>query len=193
MITTEVLQSQLNKSRKDKFLLVLTLPAALKQLNTSGLTTRQKNAISLDTIQFSVYGDVLPTVEVPAVVATYGNQSYKLSSHTRPVYEDITVNFTVDNKFNNYWVIYKWLDILNDDFRAYHDAKEVTDGKIEPLNYQANFTLYALDEFDKPVAKFIYTRAFPISLAGINYSYRDAGEMETNFTFAFSQFLADLV
>jgi len=191
MIKQEVLQSQLNKSRKDKFLLILTLPPALKEVNKTGMTERQINALSVDTLQFSIYGDILPKVEIPAVVATYANQSYKLSSYTRPPYEDITVNFTIDNKFNNYWVIYKWLDVLNDDKRSYHDAKNITDGKIQPLNYQANFTLLGLDEFDTPIIKFIYTQAFPVSLDGVNYSYRDAGEIESSFTFAFSQFLAE--
>lgn len=192
-MSEELLQSQLNKSRKDKFLLVLNLPAALRNINSDILSQRQKNVIARDALQFSVYGSVVPTIEVPSEVATYGGQSYKVSSHTRPPYEDITVDFTIDNKFNNYWVIYKWLDLLNDDAKSYHDAKNITNGEIAPLAYQADFTMYGLDEFDQPAIKFTYTRAFPISLGSIAYSYRTPDEVESQFTFSFSQFLTDLV
>lgn len=193
MIQEEILQSQLNKSRKDKFLLVLQLPPAFKKLNIPVLIQRNNNQLAQDALQFSVYGSVLPQIEVPAVVASYGSQSYKVSSNSRPPFEDITVNFTIDNKFNNYWVIYKWLDVLNDERAGFYDAKDLIDGRIPPKDYQADFTLYALDEFDKRVVKFTYTQAFPTMLGGVDYNYRDPNEMETSFSFAFSQFFAELI
>ena len=62
-----------------------------------------------------------------------------------------------------------------------------------PDLYMADMTLYAKDEFDKNVAKFLYKNAFPVSLGQINYNYRTEGEIETTFEFAFSQLLVELL
>jgi hypothetical protein len=202
MIQQPIPQSQLNKSRFDKFLLILNLPPILRNSNTNNLNLRTKELIQKDSIQFSVYGSVIPTIQVPEVEAPYAGGTYKLSSNSRPPYDNITVNFTIDNKFNNYWVIYKWLDILSDDAGVIYNATEVTDTgretyklnpKLQPQAYQTDFTLYGKDEFDGNIVKFTYTKAFPISLGSINYNYREPGEIETSFTFAFSQFLTELV
>jgi hypothetical protein len=195
-------QSQLNKSRFDKFLLILNLPPIMRNNNTNNLNIRTKELVQKESIQFSVYGSVIPTVSVPEVEAPYAGGTYKLSSNSRPPYDNITVNFTIDNKFNNYWVIYKWLDIMSDDVGIIYNTTEVTDTgretyklnpKLQPQAYQTDFTLYGKDEFDNNIVKFTYTKAFPISLGSIDYNYREPGEIETSFTFAFSQFITELV
>lgn len=202
MIQAPIPQSQLNKSRFDKFLLILNLPPILRNSNTNNLNVRTKELVQKESIQFSVYGSVIPTVSVPEVEAPYAGGTYKLSSNSRPPYDNITVNFTIDNKFNNYWVIYKWLDVMSDDVGIIYNATEVTDTgrqtyklnpKLQPQAYQTDFTLFGKDEFDNNIVKFTYTKAFPISLGSIDYNYREPGEIETSFTFAFSQFLTELV
>lgn len=189
----QVLQSQLNKSRKDKFLLVLNLPPALKNIQQQNL--RDNNAIQQETLQFSVYGTLVPEIAVPEMVAGYSNQSYKVSSNSREPYPNISVNFTIDNRFNNYWVIYKWLALLNDpQYSLYNaDKPSQSEKKIAPELYQTDFTVYAKDEFDQNIVKFTYTKAFPVKLGSIDYSYRDETEIETTFEFAFSQFFTELV
>jgi hypothetical protein len=199
-------QSQFNKSRLDKFLLVLNLPPVLKDISKQNLSSRDNNVIIEDSLQFSVYGSVVPSIQVPSEDLYYGGQSMKVSKHTRPVYDNVTVNFTVDNEFNNYWVLYKWLDLLNDEELSKFDGKDIANTlKVEPymrnnansLNppslYQADITLYAKDEFDKNKVKFVYTKAFPINLGGIDFSYRNTGEIETTFEFAFSQLKVELL
>ena len=57
----------------------------------------------------------------------------------------------------------------------------------------ADFTIYALDEYNKKVAQFDYTKGFPTFLGGIEYSYRDPSEVETQFSFAYSQFYVKLL
>jgi len=108
---SEIHQSILNKARKDKFLLVLDVPKVLKDINSN---TRSNDLVNLDKLQFSVFGSVVPTVNVPnQTINTYG-QPYNITSMSRPPYEPITVGFNVDNNFDNYWVLWKWLAILND-------------------------------------------------------------------------------
>ena len=105
-------QAVLNKARKDKFLLVLDLPPILKKLNASGV--RSSKLLSLDSIQFSVFGINLPGSEIKAHdIGIYG-QTYKVTSQARTPYPEVTVDFTVDNNYDNYWILWKWLAILND-------------------------------------------------------------------------------
>jgi len=198
-------QSTLNKSRKDKFLLVFTLPPILRNYNTNDLSVREKGLVNQNSVQFSVYGSVIPTISVPEVTAGYSGQSYKASSNNRPPYDNISVNFTVDNQFNNYWMLYTWLNLLNDEEQSLYDANQIVpdqsiskksgalNPKLQPQAYQTDLTVYGKDEFDKNIIKFTYTKAFPVSLGSINYNYRDPGEMETTFEFAFSQFFASLI
>lgn len=199
-------QSQLNKSRLDKFLLVLNLPTAMQNIAKKTLLGRDNSTVIQDSMQFSVYGSVIPKIAVPEEVLYYAGQSFKKSSHTRPPYENITVNFTVDSEFNNYWMIYKWLDILNDEKNSQFDFKNVAETRQSstslkdkeksfnpPTLYQADLTIYAKDEFDKNKVKFTYTDAFPVSLGQINYNYRTGSEIETTFEFAFSQMLVELL
>lgn len=103
-------QSVLNKARKDKFLLVLDIPKVLKKVNSN---TRSNNLVNLDRLQFSVGGTVVPRVSVPSISLNEYGQAYNVTSQSRPPYPPINVNFNVDNNFDNYWVLWKWLAILN--------------------------------------------------------------------------------
>ncbi len=202
MTTDPITQSQLNKNRKDKFLLVLDLPPLLKPLNNTNPGVRSNVLINENSLQFSVYGSVLPTISVPEVEAPFAGGTYKLSSNSRPPYDNITVNFTVDNRFNNYWVIYKWLNLLSSSKNIVYSEDSILPpqsdyGKLplplQPRSYQTDLSIYGKDEFDNNVIKFTYTKAFPVSLQSIDYNYRDSDEIESSFTFAFSQFFAELV
>ena len=50
-----------------------------------------------------------------------------------------------------------------------------------------------LDEFDNERIKFVYTKAFPTDLGSINFNYRESGEIESSFTFVYSQIHTDLL
>lgn len=202
MTTDPITQSQFNKNRKDKFLLVLDLPPLLKPINNTNPGVRSNVLINENSLQFSVYGSVLPTISVPEVEAPFAGGTYKLSSNSRPPYDNITVNFTVDNRFNNYWVIYKWLNLLSSSKNIVYNEEDILPSQpnnvklplpLQPKSYQTDLTIYGKDEFDNNVIKFTYTKAFPVSLQSIDYNYRDSDEIESSFTFAFSQFFAELV
>ena len=105
-------QAPLNKNRNDKFILVLNLPDIVKEINDN--VSRNNNRVNADSLEMSVYGTLTPSVKINSTTVPYGTQSIKISSHAREAYEDITFDFKIDNEYKNYWVIYKWLDILND-------------------------------------------------------------------------------
>lgn len=199
-------QSQLNKSRLDKFLMVINLPTSLKNINTTDLGNRKDKTVNENSIQFSVYGAVIPSVTVPEITEQYAGQNFKVSSHRRPAYDNVSVKFTVDNKFNNYWVLYKWLDLLNNDRGSVFDSDDLSNTPKLPASsqnknrssnppelYMTDLVLYSKDEFDANVVKFTYKNAFPVSLGQIDYNYRTEGEIETSFQFAFSQLLVELL
>lgn len=186
-------QSVLNKTGKDKFLLVLNLPEVLR---------KQKfydKLINIDPLQISIFGTVVPTITIPSIETRFGGQSLNVTSFSRPDYEPLRVNFVVDNKFHNYWVLWKWLSILNDPLESYYTG---TDPKLETYKdrlatgivteYQANFSVLGLNEYNQHNIEFIYHNAFITSLGGITYSYRDPEILESTVEFKFSQLEVNL-
>ena len=178
-------QSVLNKSRKDKFIMVVMLPKALREINLS--VSRDINLVNENALQFSVYGITVPSVIVDAVEVPYGGQVFNFTSHNRPDYETISVNFTVDNEFNNYWAIYKWINLLNNNKEAFFYAEKIPVLNNPFSEYATTITVYGLDEYNNRRIQFDYTGAVPVGLGEINYNYRDSEEIETTFQFAFSQ------
>lgn len=191
-------QSVLNKSRKDKFLFVLTLPDAMKDIAYSTPESRDDERVLPNTLQFSVFGAVLPSIRVDTGTIRYSGQAVKFSAHSRPAYDNIKISFTVDNRFNNYWVIWKWLDIMNDDRDSIFLNSDPTllkgsSGESMFKKYQGTATLYTLDEYNEKTTRFDYTGVVPVSLGDIDYNYRDAGEIETTFEFSFSKLTPTLL
>jgi len=199
-------QSILNKSRKDKFVLVLNLPDPLKKINTFSTVDRNTNNVVLDSLQYSVYGTVVPSTNILGTNLPYAGQSLNLTTGKREKYEDVTVNFTVDNGFNNWWVLWKWLDYINGVQTSTLDPDNLTqfgfnntsgltqyttNTNLQP--YQTTITVYGLDEYNNRKIQWNYTKAFITKLTGINYNYRDAEQLESSFTFSFSQVIAELL
>ena len=70
---TPVFQSPFNKQRRDKFILVLTIPDILKDKIAE--ITRRNNTVNFNTLQFSIWGAVAPPIEVPPVLVPYSGQT----------------------------------------------------------------------------------------------------------------------
>jgi hypothetical protein len=184
MAANQYTQSSLNKSHSDKFKLVFQLPNSLKKLNKR--SERSNVNVIQDSLQFSIYGTVVPTITVPALEIRYSGSTLYNSTHSKNPYPPVTVNFTIDNMYNNYWVIYKWLDLLHNEYSGTFDKDNIIqDDKFK--DYQTDLTIYGLDEYNNERIKFTYTKAFPTDLGGINYNYRESGEIESSFTFVYSQ------
>lgn len=179
-------QSILNKSRLDKFLLVFSIPPALREVNVRENTARNSANVIEDKLQLSVYGAVVPELTVPSIAIPYAGSNLYQSSHAREPYPPVTVNFTADNEFNNYWVIYKWLNLMHDQKTGVYDETDL-DPDNDFNNYQTDITLYGLDEYENRRIEFTYTKAFPITLGNLEYNYRTSDEIESSFTFAYSQ------
>lgn len=177
-------QSVLNKSRVDKFRMIFQLPTALKTLNKK--LKRGDFYTNQDSVQLSIYGSIVPKITVPALEIRYSGSTLYTSTHIKRPYPPVTVNFTVDSLYNNYWTIYQWLNLLHDQKTGLFDDKDlVSDDVFE--DYQTDITIFGLNEFNKEVIEFKYVKAFPTDLNEIKYDYRAADQLESGFTFTYSQ------
>lgn len=187
-------QTPLNRSRSDKFQLILDLPIALKRLYNTATGDNYK----VDPIQFSVYGSPVPSINVPAIDVPFGGQVYKTSSFSRPAYEPLQIKFLIDNGYKNYWTLWNWLNILNNYKSSTSNAVTLVDERspefTNPMHeYTSKFTIFGLDEFNKQIISFEYTHALPTSLSEISYSSQEPNEINSTVTFVFGQLNVNLV
>ena len=183
-------QSILNKSRADKFLLIFDVPPILKEFSTK--FKHNNTHIIPDSLQFSIYGTAVPEITVPAVENRYAGNTLYVSSHSKNSYPPVNVKFKVDNEYKNYWTIYNWLNLLHDQREGKYNARELG-GDPDFSDYQTNITIKGKDEFNNDRIKFTYTNAFPTSLDGISYDYTASDEIDSGFTFVYSQLHTEIV
>ena len=183
-------QAILNRSRSDKFSFILDLPKALKEQHDSVLQT----IYSANQIQFTTFGSPVPDIKIPEIKVPFGGQVYNASSLSRPPYTPITLKFLIDNGYQNYWILWKWLNLFND---TEDSTTELTSPlsenrkkiylKNQMSDFTSNFSLFGLDEFNNRVIEFKYTQAFITGLSPIDYSFQTSAEITCNATFAFNQ------
>jgi hypothetical protein len=188
-----MIQTPLNRSRSDKFILILDLPVALKRKSDYIMEDNFK----IDPVQISIFGSPVPAINIPAIDVAYGGQVYKTSSFSRPAYEPLSLKFLIDNGYKNYWTLWNWLNLLNDYKKSTSDAHTVDTPldltlKNKMSDYTSTFSIYGLDEYNNKIISFKYNHAFPISLSEIVYSDQDPNEITSNITFVFNQLEVNL-
>ena len=187
MASNTIRQAVLNKSRSDKFLLVFDVPPILKEISKK---FNQNNEVVIpDSVQYSIFGTAVPDITVPAVENRYAGSTLYVSSHNKNPYPPVSVSFNVDNEYKNYWVLYQWLNLLHSQYEGRYNERELLRNEVDPnfTNYQTDLTIYGKDEFNNNKIKFTYTKAFPTTVNGIEYSYQNPEEIISGFTFVYSQ------
>jgi hypothetical protein len=180
-------QSILNKSRNDKFLLVFDIPPILKKMQS-----KNYDSVVPNSVQFSIFGTIVPEIVVPAVENRYAGNTLYVSSNSKNSYPPVNVKFAIDSQYKNYWTVYQWLNLLHDQKEGRYNAKDiVVDSNFN--DYQTNLTIYGLDEYDNKVIKFNYIKAFPTSVDTIDYNYQDGAEIVSGFTFVYSQMHVEMI
>jgi hypothetical protein len=189
-------QTILNRSRNDKFLFVMDLPKNLKK--TSDLV--MQDSYSANKIQFTTFGSPVPNIKIPEKAIPFGGQVYNTSSFSRPAYEALSLKFLIDNGYQNYWILWKWLNLFNDNQNSTSDvaaAAVVTQKELilkNPMSdYMATFSVFGLDEFNNKVIEFKYENAFITSLSPIDFSFQSGSEIICTATFIFSRLSVDLL
>ena len=198
MATDRNIQSVLNKQRLDKFRIVLVLPEVLRGLNTSNWSVTEQNIINRDSLQFSLYSAMLPEVSIPSRLLPTQGQTMKVTSQARDPYTPVNCKFVVDNRFKNSWVLWKWLEAINNPRHSGMDnslalqSQPISKGQLDVgdtnfLGYQSKLSIFPLDEYNKEMCEFIFYNAFITKLGGANFNYQDSNQIESDFTFDFSQ------
>jgi len=185
-------QSYLNRAREDKFLLVFDVPPILKPIVSR--YQRDDNHINPDSVQFSIFGTMVPEITVKGVENRYSGSTLYISSFSKDSYPPLNVEFKVDSEYNNYWVIYSWLNLLHDQETGIYNQNNIpVDGNFN--DYMTDITVYGLDEFGKKRIKFTYKKAFPTSINEIKYNQQNSEgtEITSGFTFLYSQLHTELV
>lgn len=183
--TNPEFNSILNFSAGDKFIMTLTLPTILSKY------AEVDPRLNIESLQMSIFGTVVPPINVPAVEVRYGGQSTNFSAHSRPVYEPLSINFIIDNQYTNYYVLWRWLDLLNSATQSRYKGSPINVRESQIIGalteYQTTVNILALDEYNIPAMIFRYTNAFITNLGGLTYSYREGKTIESSAQFAFGQ------
>jgi hypothetical protein len=170
--------------------LTIFLPEAIRELNSK--EDRKNSKLNLESLQMSIYGTVVPDISVPPQEVPFSGQTYNVTSYSRPNYPPLLVNFIVDNRFKNYYILWKWLSILSDPTQSMYAGTDPETWKDRVENgtlteYQSNFSLLSKDEYNKTIIEFQYSNAFITGLGGISYDYNDATIIKSSMQFQFSQ------
>jgi hypothetical protein len=190
-------QAILNKTRKDKFIMVLDIPKELKKMINFDI----EEPYDVDYLQFSCFGSPVPLIKIPEIDVTFGGQVHKTSSNFRPAYSNLDVSFFIDNGWKNYYLILAWVNLFNDyktseigmNYEIPDEKYNKNFEKIGLRNLVSRFTTFGLDEYNNKIISFVYTNAFPISIDAINFSHQDPKEISTKVSFAFNQIHPKLI
>ena len=189
----DIQQSYLNRARGDKFILVFDLPPILKPIARK--FDRNNLVVQPDTVQFSVFGTMVPEITVKGVEARFAGSTLYVSSHSKDSYPPVDINFNVDSMYNNWFVIYTWLNLLHDQYSGVYNQRGLMPEDKNFNDYMTDLTVYGLDEFGKKRISFTYTKALPTTIKGITYTQKaDQGEeIESGFTFLYSQMHVEIL
>jgi hypothetical protein len=211
-------QSVLNKGKQDKFRIVLNVPPILQSINFPD--QRQNGLVNLNKLQFSAINVIVPGTTISPTAISFGGQTPQVTSQTRDPYPQVKVSFNVDNNFDNYHLLWMWLEAINHHKESGMDphfdklkmsaqktvsfgapigdtASQIKYKHIEHRNsfgdYQTPITVYGLREYNEPIIEFTYTGAFITNLAELNFNFAESGELTCSFSFAFSQLSVKLL
>ena len=188
-------QAVLNRARKDKFLFVLDIPNALKNIQDPILGS----TYSADPIEFTIVGSPVPKISVPSKEVPFGGQVYNVSTLSRPSYGPFNVKFLLDNGYQNYWILWNWLNLFNNNTNSTTNLTQVNSNVngnyiSNPMSdYTSSFVIYTLDEFNNKLLSFTYKQAFITGLTEFDFSYQEPGEISCTASFAFNQLDVQLI
>lgn len=191
-LNREVRQSYLNKARTDKFRVTVPLPAGLRNIDTRII--RSIDFVDKDSINFSIYAINIPPVIVEPIDMKFGGQTPRVSSLARAPYDPVEVKFVIDNMYANYWLLYTWMNLLNDERTGYMTRRANTQNVTESIEeYTTSIIVAGIDEYNNNVIEYNFIGCVPQEIGGISYNYQETNEIESSFKFRFNQMQVKIV
>jgi len=185
----EIKQSVLNKARGDKFRVVIPLPEVLRNKDTR--LTRSNDFVNKDALDFSIYAISIPDVTVEREDVKFGGQTPRISSFARNAFDPVEIKYVLDNEFNNYWLLYSWLNLIHHESTGH--VRTDLGGRINEDQYNTNIKVTGLDEYNKPKIEWTFVSAVPTSIGQFEFNYQEAHEIESTFQFQFHQLLVKIL
>lgn len=183
----QTIQSPLNKTFNDKFYFIMNLPKPLKELGKRVDLSGIQNGPSVESIKWSLISASIPSNDIKSQSLPYAGGNVYISSHTKSPYNPLKITFKVDNKYANYFTVYEWLNFIYDESAGHYDANDIAKGKFGLNAYATNISIVGTDEYYNPVIQWIFTRAFPTNIDGLELNYQKPDEMTVSASFVFSQ------
>lgn len=126
------------------------------------------------TFQWQIQTATIPGVSMEVASVTRGPKYSKLANNniagTGTTYDDLSIQFLVDEDLQTYAEIYKWMITMNNP-----TGGSISDGKVP-----VTILLHILDNNkDKIVATYRFINAFPKSISSVEWNYTESGDVET--------------
>lgn len=186
----EQMQSPLNRARQDKYMFIMNMPAALKDVSKDWVFDRMKLGIDKKSIAWSLVSTNIPSSSIKTQSIKFGGGNMYVSTHTKDPYDSLKITFKIDNKFLNYSTIHEWIDFIRNERKGHYNAENITNKQgIEA--YATDISIAMMDEYNKPVMQWLFTHAFPTELAALDLNYQNTDEMTCTATFMFSQMFVE--
>lgn len=136
-------------------------------------------------LNFRVISFEIPTISIPPVVASFPGMSVPYSGATEE-FEDLVLEFIVDDNMLNYEEIYNW--ITQQKFAVGADEFTPKNDKEKPFYSDGN--LVVMDNASNPNRVFVFKNMFPISLGAIrfNTTVSEPQEVQCSVTFKYTYF-----
>lgn len=143
----------------------------LTQKNNFRIDIPDNNSTS--TFVWQIQTATIPGVQMEVAAIARGPKYSKLANNHVPgtgtSYDDLTIQFIIDEDMKAYAELYRWMITMNNPTGAStHDG-----------NVPATMLLHVLDNNkDKTVATYRFINAFPKSLSTLEWNYTEAGDVE---------------
>ena len=167
--------------------MIFNVPLVMRTIISKDI--RKDRFANLDAVQFSLYDCPTPEIQSTPIEVPFAGQVYHTSSYSRPVYSPLSINFAVDNQYNNYWLFWKWLSILNDPMDSLYAGPKNTNMKDpkDKYDFTTNLHVIGMDEYNNHKIRFNYYNCLIKSLGKIEYDVREPDEIHCNCSMVFNQ------
>lgn len=144
----------INKSSPENFELLFPVLPLLDTLKES------------QSLSMNIFSSVLPTISLDTKEVNWmgGKAQYDSGGMS---YEPWYVNFLIDDDFNNWKILYNWINYINNNKDTYGRARS---------DYVVDATLNILNNMREPILTVNFKNVWPNMLGEVSMSYRE-GEM----------------
>lgn len=132
-------------------------------------------------LSINIHSTILPSMSLAENEAHWqGTKAFHNTSKLE--FGDFNVDFIVDSKLLNWYILYKWLTYINNNKDKMAEI---------PQNYMIDSSLLISNNFNIPIMKVIFHYFYITTLNDVIFSYRDGDAiLESSAIFRFSYFEA---